>query len=536
MSDDFDELPDDDLFTNPASLLAIEEAVAAAERKAPTHAPQNPVAVGGKPTGKYHHTVAPASSLHLRGRGAQDDDDEEYGGPEFFADEIGNYFESEVKDVRRQGLDADVLQRGEGAKGIEAVSETAGNGQGSFPRYTSFGPASQGSINASSHKADPPNPSSARDTSINASTSTASRLPIPPSSKSRPKALHPRPQRRRKCAPISDPRDPSMFVGTGSKSGPQQPVGKPQRPSVSAGVTQDDIEALRQQVAQMAKEKKEVEDREKKAVQELWRYQGEVKTVRMKADEERKHAESKFMDLQNQLSTLEETSKSERLGHRRALDTVQTDHAFKMHNEQSSHVKARFGTQRTRQMQATPSRPNGISAPQQGGASPFPVDNNYAYTPSRSPTKKGAAAPGGRSTRLGSMGPPPVPDLLVSGFMPPQPLTASSRKARLSDGKKADRDTPTNSKFPGLLDTFTGDSQLPSHKKRNRRKDAEDGGRASPTPSVFEEAQVQDFDMHEETYPLVQEEEDVHMDHAQDDIIVEVNHIIFTHFYTPIWE
>jgi hypothetical protein len=37
----------------------------------------------------------------------------------------------------------------------------------------------------------------------------------------------------------------------------------------------------------MAKEKKEVEEREKKAVQELWRYQGEVKTVRMKADEVR---------------------------------------------------------------------------------------------------------------------------------------------------------------------------------------------------------------------------------------------------------
>lgn len=140
------------------------------------------------------------------------------------------------------------------------------------------------------------------------------------------------------------------------------------------------------------------------------------------------------------------------------------------------------------------------------------------------------------------MGPPPVPDLLVSGFMTPKPLTASSRKARPSDGKskscpapagavpdcvaEADTDTPTNSKFPGLLDTFTGDSQLPSHKKRNKRKDAKDGGRASPTPSVFEEAQVQDFDMHEETYPLVQEEEDVFMDHDQDDIIVEVSRVI----------
>lgn len=166
------------------------------------------------------------------------------------------------------------------------------------------------------------------------------------------------------------------------------------------------------------------------------------------------------------------------------------------------------------------------------------------------------------------MGPPPVPELLVSGFMTPKPLTASSRKARLSNGKgelpcppenwvlivcvEADRGTPAGGKFPGLLDTFTGDSQVPSHKKRNTRKDAEDGGRASPTPSVFQEEQVQDFDMHEEAYPLVQEEEqDAYMDFVQDDIIVEVsriagyateltslqvNHIIFTHFYTPIWE
>lgn len=35
----------------------------------------------------------------------------------------------------------------------------------------------------------------------------------------------------------------------------------------------------------MVKEKREVEEREKRAMQELWRYQGEVKTVRMKADE-----------------------------------------------------------------------------------------------------------------------------------------------------------------------------------------------------------------------------------------------------------
>jgi hypothetical protein len=69
---------------------------------------------------------------------------------------------------------------------------------------------------------------------------------------------------------------------------------------------------------------------------------------------------------------------------------------------------------------------------------------------------------------------------------------------------------------------------------------------------VFQEEQAQDFDMHEEAYPLVQEEEqDAYMDFVQEDIIVEVsriagyateltclqvNHIIFTHFYTPIWE
>lgn len=202
---------------------------------------------------------------------AQEVDDEEYGGPEFFADEIGHYFESEVKDVRRQGLDADVLQRGEGAKGIEAVPETAGNGQGSFSRSKSFGPASEGAINASSHKADPPNPSSARHTSMNP------QRPPPPGS---PSLRHPNHAQKPFTRVHSDGENARRLaiqgvfsasqntnqpgsqgsvnvrplasqVGTGSKSGPQQPVGKPQRPSVGAGVTQDDIEALRQQVAQV---------------------------------------------------------------------------------------------------------------------------------------------------------------------------------------------------------------------------------------------------------------------------------------------
>jgi hypothetical protein len=37
----------------------------------------------------------------------------------------------------------------------------------------------------------------------------------------------------------------------------------------------------------MVKEKKEIEERERKAVSELWRYQGEAKNVRLKADEVR---------------------------------------------------------------------------------------------------------------------------------------------------------------------------------------------------------------------------------------------------------
>lgn len=124
-----------------------------------------------------------------------------------------------------------------------------------------------------------------------------------------------------------------------------------------------------------------------------------------------------------------------------------------MHNEQSSHVKARFGTtQRARtaqQMQSTPSRPNrdGVSASQQGGASQFPVDVNYAYTPSRSPTKKGAATTG--RTRIGSMGPPPVPDL-NAGFMTPKPLTTSSRKARVSDGKSKSSATNQEGSRPDI--------------------------------------------------------------------------------------
>jgi hypothetical protein len=63
MSDDFDDLDGDDLFRDPASLLAIEQAVATAERNA---APQQQGQGQGK-TG-YHHAIA---SSARRGRGGE---------------------------------------------------------------------------------------------------------------------------------------------------------------------------------------------------------------------------------------------------------------------------------------------------------------------------------------------------------------------------------------------------------------------------------------------------------------------------------
>jgi hypothetical protein len=81
MSDDFD-LDEDDLFNDPASLAAIEQAVATAERNAKPPQRQesaragngavgNGVQVNGVAAGnRYHHAVAPSSSA-LRGRGGE---------------------------------------------------------------------------------------------------------------------------------------------------------------------------------------------------------------------------------------------------------------------------------------------------------------------------------------------------------------------------------------------------------------------------------------------------------------------------------
>lgn len=110
-----------------------------------------------------------------------------------------------------------------------------------------------------------------------------------------------------------------------------------------------------------------------------------------------------------------------------------------MHNEQSSHVKARFGTsQRTRpaQAQATPSRQGGLRTAFIAGTQSQVPNITYESTPTRSPGKRLALGQG-RATRMGDMGPPPVPGDLTGGFMTPKPLTASSRKARVLESKSA---------------------------------------------------------------------------------------------------
>ena len=62
MSDDFDDLDGDDLFRDPASLLAIEQAVATAERNAGPQGQAQAHTPGG-----YHHAIAEPSARRARG-------------------------------------------------------------------------------------------------------------------------------------------------------------------------------------------------------------------------------------------------------------------------------------------------------------------------------------------------------------------------------------------------------------------------------------------------------------------------------------
>lgn len=78
MSDDFDDIDRDDLFTDPASLAAIERAVVTAEKKLaernakPRAQGQGQVGTAGiGGAARYHHTIAPSPNAHLRARGGE---------------------------------------------------------------------------------------------------------------------------------------------------------------------------------------------------------------------------------------------------------------------------------------------------------------------------------------------------------------------------------------------------------------------------------------------------------------------------------
>ncbi|KAJ9113982.1 hypothetical protein QFC22_005800 [Naganishia vaughanmartiniae] len=718
MSDDFEDLADDDLFTNPASLAAIEQAVVSAEQNARTQGNANvnstnrkppqvngATGVGGgmgmrKPDGKYHHSVTLAGSSNLRGRGgafpsclafvalcqlltyaslapvrppstilshqnagktvsnvqgmgmrprpmgastingrvvspapplpqpkpqpvlAQAfpiEEEEEYG-PEISVDDFGNYFNSEVKDVRRDGLDESILQVGNKEKqelatttgGLDTRGDTAVNRLGERKTLTRSTSVGTGSAMISSSAQNRPNPDTGNGyhptsnmSRTNHSVTGNGNRGIPEASQSRTSAGHENARRQaiqrvlsasgsQTSRPSSSFQAAAPYVpGAGPQKGgdPQQSgrsremsdhnsfggAGRAvqsnavrlaeERPSTSAGIGNEEVEVLKRQLAQLLKENKEKEEKTSRAMQDLWRYQGEAKNVRLKADEEKKHAEGRYTDLQKQLADLQEMLRVERVGHKRALDTVQTDHAFKvgsrileisirrrrlmlvlffskqMHNEQSSHIKLRIGTsQRNRnavqQMQSTPSRPyrGTVNGSQQNLLHLQTEATSYDHTPSRSPTKKGGVAMGKK--RLGSMGPPNVPDVAASFMTPARPLTASSKKARVLQEVK-NKALTGGTDFKGLHDAFA-DSQTDTRKKRKTNGEMYETIAGSPTPSMFEQGEQDPpaWNAYDEIAPPLVDEvgQEDYEDVEEGDIITEVCHVIFTHFRTPLWE
>lgn len=215
-------------------------------------------------TNQLPRTTAPPVPPATTHAGHVSDDDEEYGGPEFFADEMGNYLSSEVKDVRMQGLDADVLKRDQGGAAVhETTARTPGR---TFSRSASFGPTSQA---GSSVQLNPQNTSRP---SINPP-------PRPPTGSQafRPRAQKPftrvhsdggenarraaiqgvfsASQQQHESQGVRAPVMMASQQGVMRNVPPQLSAGTAgaavPRPSVGAGVTRDEIEALRQQVAQV---------------------------------------------------------------------------------------------------------------------------------------------------------------------------------------------------------------------------------------------------------------------------------------------
>lgn len=115
-----------------------------------------------------------------------------------------------------------------------------------------------------------------------------------------------------------------------------------------------------------------------------------------------------------------------------------------------------------------------------------------------------------------------------------------------------DKNTP-NSHFRGLHDAFASDVPGEAFKKQKTGMEGDAADRGARTPSVFDyqDQDAPDYEMQEAAQPVVDDEGDEDMQVPQEDIIVEVskslaprtalirpqvNHIIFTHFYTPVWE
>lgn len=175
----------------------------------------------------------------------EEDEEEEYGGPEFSVDEFGKYFESEVKDVRRQGFDASVREQGDTAQGNGAV-QGMGGGRG-MTKSPSLGP--QTTRQPNTHVPESGN---------RAPITRASPAPVHTNQYQAP------PKRPFQCVPSTggDARRMAIMGSQGAGSQSTRPPGSQngnmgsqgvggERPSVVAGIGNQEIEELRRQVAQV---------------------------------------------------------------------------------------------------------------------------------------------------------------------------------------------------------------------------------------------------------------------------------------------
>lgn len=220
----------------------------------------NPVPSGVRAHGSTSHQPTTSSSsstrppIHQLSRPTVqqcDQEEEEEYGPEFSVDEFGKYFESEVKDVRRQGLDA-------------AAGAGAGAGAG---EQRAEGRAS--SIGSTTHPIGVSNLNPSEQAIINRPTATATATAARPSQTSNLPAKRPfirvpsvgGDARRQaigaalsQSSAAASQQGWSVPMAAGASHGAQGTGGRErerERPSVAAGVGNQEIEELRKQVAQV---------------------------------------------------------------------------------------------------------------------------------------------------------------------------------------------------------------------------------------------------------------------------------------------